>query len=188
MKYIKSVMIILVLVLSGCATIFNGNNVPDEKIIWPIEIVPWKNVLHRTDTADVVIIGIVQKFDGSQLPIYSGSSGPNLFSSSRNTRTSAHVLESYLRRVRSLDDKDIMTSDGKPNPKKMAIYIVKSGNLAFKNASELFSKLEVHNYDNTVPAIFVFHKKQLISTYTYRRNPGRYGGKLMSEVKSLYKK
>lgn len=187
MKHTKFFILIVVIVLAGCATM-GGFNEPEAKLVWPVAKVTWENALSRSDSAEVVIICLVNEYDESKLPAPSQSAGPTLFPSDRRTNlTPADVLESYLRGVRSLDAKEMMTPSGEPNPKKMAIFIIESGDQTRLRAGDLFTQLGTPYYDNTIPVIYVFHNKKLIASYTYTRNPGAKGTKLKTVVSDLFK-
>jgi len=188
MKHIKFVMLITVIVLAGCATMGSGFNEPDAKLVWPVAKIPWENVLTRIDAAEVVILCLVDEYDESKLAAPTQNTGPTWSSSVRKTEiTPADVLESYLRGVRSLEGKVIMTPSGEPDPKKMAIFIVESGDQTRTRAGELFTQLGSPYYDNSIPVIYVFHNKQLVTAYTYTRSPGGKGTKMKMVVSDLFK-
>jgi len=187
MKHTNFFILILAIVLAGCATT-GGSNEPEAKLVWPVAEVPWENVLNRTDSAEVVIICLVNKYDESKLSEPSRSTGPTLIPTERRAGiTAADVLKSYLSGVRSLEVKEMMTPSGEPDPKKMAIFIVVSGDQTRLRAGELFTQLGTPYYDNTIPVIYVFHNKKLIASYTYTRNPGAKGNKLKTVVSDLFK-
>jgi hypothetical protein len=131
----------------------------------------------RVDSAEIVMVCLVDEYDRNNFTMPRGNSGPYLFwpPPKSNDITPAQVLASWLRGVRSLEGKEIMTPAGAPDPKKMTIYIVEGRDNTREWAGELFEKNGVHYYDRSIPVIYVFHNKQLIPSYTYTRNPGSKG-------------
>ena len=186
MKHINIVIAAAVVLFAGCATLGDGQNSPSAKLRWPVSTVPWENALGRIDSAEVVILCLVDSYDPSKLKISGRHGGPWLFRPRRHNITPAQVLESYLRGVRSLEKEGMMTPSGDADSKKMAIFIVESGDQTRKRAAELFTKLGKRYYDNSIPVIFVFHNKQMITSYTYTRNPGNKGTKLRKVVSDLF--
>lgn len=188
MKNLKLVIVTIVMLLAGCATLNNLFTGSDEKPRWPVTVVSWDDALTRTDAAEVVIVCLVDEYDQRSLTPSNQGGGPSLFGPPRrNEVTPAQVLQSYLRGVRSLDENAMMTSAGEPDSKKMAIFIVASGDQTREKATELFTKFGVRYYDRSIPVIYVFHNKQLITSYTYFRDPGGKGAKLKSVVHDLFK-
>jgi len=180
--------ILLVSVLfSGCTSLGTGSNYSNVNL-WPISTVPWENVLTHIDSAEVVILCLVDDYSQSRLVDSGRRNGPAWFSSQpRANRTPAQMLESYLRGVRSLSQKDLMTPDGTPDQTKMMIYIVENGNKTRERAGELFTHFGVRYYDNSIPVIYMFHRKQLMTTYTYTRSPGANGAKLEAQVSDIFR-
>lgn len=186
MKYFKLIFVISFLMFAGCAKMSDDLN-SDSRKLWPVSVIPWENAYSQVDSAEVVILCLVDTYDQIELMDSYPRSGPSLFASQpRNNLTPGQMLHFYLRDLRRLEGKELMTLDGAPDLKKMTILIVECGKRTRDRAGELFAKYGVSYYDNSIPVIYVFHKGQLAISYTYTRNPGMYGAKLRTQVSDIF--
>ncbi len=185
MKFVKIIAVIAFVFLSACAKPSHDSN--EGNTYWPVSIVSWESVLNQLDSAEIVILCLVDSYDENNLKNSGRHSGPTWFpAKKRNNLTPAGVLEGYLKDVRRLEERDALTPSGSPDPKKMSILIVECGKQTRERADELFTKFGVRYYDNSIPVIYVLHNKQLITSYTYTRNPGQHGEKLRAQVNEIF--
>jgi hypothetical protein len=188
MKFFKIIIVISFVFLAACAKQSHDLHDENGNTNWPVSIIPWENVLNKLDSAEVVILCLVDSYNENDLKNSDRHSGPTwLPAKKHNNLTPAEVLEGYLKDVRRLGEKDALTPSGSPDPKKMAILIVECGKETRERAGQLFSTFGVHHYDYSIPVIYVLHNKKLITSYTYTGNPGKHGEKLRAQVDEIFK-